>query len=145
MRPVAPRSPRLWRMTLGVSLTLLTICAPLMIVCEGVEHSATEWIFSNCCDPADQERPSPSGPAPAAAPVTTETPDGRCSDACVDTFLLAFAPEPSAPPHPHLLVSAVRIGDTSAMTEPAGFGRAQDAPGPPRLPSVAALSTVLLI
>jgi len=63
----------------------------------------------------------------------------------VDTFLLACAPEPSAPPHPHLLVSAVRIGDTSAMTEPAGFERAQSAPSPPRLPSGTALSTVLLI
>jgi hypothetical protein len=139
------RSRRFSRVALAACLSFLTLCAPLMIVCEGVEHSATEWIFSNCCDFADRESSFHAGLAPAAAPVTTPTPDGRCSDACVDTFLLACAPEPSAPPHSRLLVSAVRIGDTSAMTEPAGFERAQDAPGPPRLPSVAALSTVLLI
>jgi hypothetical protein len=145
MRPGIRRPRRYLRTTLVAGLSFLTLCAPLMIVCEGVEHSATEWIFSNCCDPSDQENPPSPVPATAAAAVTPETPDGRCSDACVDTFLLACAPEPSAPPHSHLLVSAVRIGDTSPMTGPAGFERAQDSPGPPRLLSVTTLSTVLLI
>ena len=145
MRSGIRRSQRFLRVTLIAGLSFLTLGAPLMIVCEGVEHSATEWIFSNCCEIADQETSSRNGLAPTAAPETTQTPVGRCADACVDTFLLACAPERSAPPHPHLLVSAVRIGGTSAMAGPAGFERAQNAPSPLQLPSVTALSTVLLI
>jgi len=47
MRSGIRRPRRFLRVALVADLSFLTLCAPLMIVCEGVEHSATEWIFSS--------------------------------------------------------------------------------------------------
>jgi hypothetical protein len=135
-----------WRAALVVCLSVLTLCAPLMIVCESAGHDAIEWIFSNCCGSPDGRVLSHAVLTELVTSERTGAPDGRCADSCVDTLLLASAPEPSVPTATHAPLSIARLGFASStphLAEPDGSTTLLSPP--PHLPSVSEFSTVLLI
>jgi hypothetical protein len=141
-----PSSLRPWRVVLVTCLTVLTLCAPLMIVCEGGGHEAIEWIFSNCCGSPDDAIVSPAAVPGGASYERTGAPDGRCADSCVDTALLASAPEPSRPTSTQVPLTIARPGVDSLTPHLPGFDGSSTLLSPPPLhPPAFELSTVLLI
>jgi len=132
------------RATVAACLALLTISAQLVVVCEGEEHVATEWLFSSCCAPPGIGSSRDLAPGSGSEPAGMAS--GRCADACVDTLLLVAATEPTAPPSGDKAASNTPLRETGAIAHRVEHGREPAAPSrAPCLPRVAESSTVLLI
>jgi hypothetical protein len=141
-----PGPLRPYRATLTACLSLLTLCAPMMVVCEGAEHATTEWVFSSCCAPLDARASADASFTPAKGQGRSGGPSGRCADHCVDTPLLASAPEPTVPPSADAGAFLAPVFDSGAIAHLVASGREPIAPAsPPPRPRAAAFSTALLI
>lgn len=118
----------------------------MMVVCEGSEHATTEWFFSGCCAPFAVQDSAGAATTRAAGPGQTARPDARCADSCVDTLLVASAPEPTLSAPRDADGGSVRIAAPGAMAHLAEADRERISRAlPDYLPEDSARSTVLLI
>jgi len=88
-----------FRAVTAACLLVFTLCAPSLVVCEGTEHTATEWFFATCCP-----LPGDAGGFSTGCPTDVRTGQlarqaGGCACECTDKPLLGSTLDVSAALH----------------------------------------------